>query len=80
MHQVQVGTHRAAKRGPELQAQSAPLDGASGGVNVPLLSLLGGEVFSVHPFPKISFKGAPEYRASQRGPSVPSLWYMVVLR
>lgn len=44
MHQVQVGAHKASKWGAELHhAQSAPLDGASGGVNVPLLSLLGGE-------------------------------------
>lgn len=44
MHQVQVGTHKASKWDAELHhAQSAPLHGASGGVNVPSLSLLAGE-------------------------------------
>lgn len=40
-HQVQVGTHKASKWDAELKSE--PVDGASGGVNVPLLPLLGDE-------------------------------------
>lgn len=43
-HQVQVGTRKASKWDAELhRAKSELLGGASGGVNVPLLSLLGDE-------------------------------------